>query len=107
LPDGVRRVVGLEDSRRRHARDVMLMTAMLRSRAEVRLIAGRRNGEDDPLVRAIIQFAHALDKQVVAEWVTSAEQLHRLRMLGCDFVQGHLLGEPSAAAAFAERADPR
>ena len=53
------------------------------------------------------QFAHALDKQVVAEWVTSAEQLHRLRMLGCDFVQGHLLGEPSAAAAFAERADPR
>jgi EAL domain-containing protein (putative c-di-GMP-specific phosphodiesterase class I) len=24
------------------------------------------NGEDDPLVRAIIQFAHALDKQVVA-----------------------------------------
>jgi len=65
------------------------------------------NGEDDPLVRAIIQFAHALDKQVVAEWVTSAEQLHRLRMLGCDFVQGHLLGEPSAAAAFAERADPR
>jgi EAL domain-containing protein (putative c-di-GMP-specific phosphodiesterase class I) len=61
------------------------------------------NGDDDPIVRAIIQLAHALDMQVVAEWVTSAEQLHRLRMLGCDMVQGHLLGEPAAAEVFAER----
>ena len=37
--------------------------------------------------------------QVVAEWVTSADQLHRLRMLGCDMVQGYLLGEPIAADA--------
>ena len=61
------------------------------------------NGDDDPIVRAIIQLAHALDMQVVAEWVTSAEQLHRLRMLGCDMVQGHLLGEPAAAEIFADR----
>ncbi|MEX1104905.1 MAG: EAL domain-containing protein, partial [Ilumatobacteraceae bacterium] len=61
------------------------------------------NGDDDPIVRAIIQLAHALDMQVVAEWVTSAEQLHRLRMLGCDMVQGHLLGEPATAEIFADR----
>jgi diguanylate cyclase (GGDEF)-like protein/PAS domain S-box-containing protein len=59
------------------------------------------HGDDDPLVRALIQLAHALDMQVVAEWVTSADQLHRLRMLGCDFVQGYLLGEPTAAERFA------
>ena len=57
----------------------------------------------DPIVRAIIQLAHALEMQVVAEWVTSADQLHRLRMLGCDMVQGHLLGEPIAAEQFAAR----
>jgi diguanylate cyclase (GGDEF)-like protein/PAS domain S-box-containing protein len=61
------------------------------------------SGDDDPIVRAIIQLAHALDMQVVAEWVTSADQLRRLRVLGCDLVQGHLLGEPTAADLFANR----
>lgn len=61
------------------------------------------SGDDDPIVRSIIQLAHALDMQVVAEWVTSADQLRRLRSLGCDLVQGHLLGEPTAADLFASR----
>ena len=61
------------------------------------------SGDDDPIVRSIIQLAHALDMQVVAEWVTSADQLRRLRSLGCDMVQGHLLGEPTAADLFASR----
>jgi EAL domain-containing protein (putative c-di-GMP-specific phosphodiesterase class I) len=61
------------------------------------------SGDDDPIVRAIIQLAHALDMQVVAEWVTSADQLRRLRVLGCDLVQGHLLGEPTAADVFGSR----
>jgi diguanylate cyclase (GGDEF)-like protein/PAS domain S-box-containing protein len=61
------------------------------------------SGDDDPIVRAIIQLAHALDMQVVAEWVTSADQLRRLRVLGCDLVQGHLLGEPTPADLFASR----
>ena len=54
-------------------------------------------------MRSIIQLAHALDMQVVAEWVTSADQLHRLRILGCDMVQGYLLGEPLEAGTFATR----
>ncbi|MBI4884689.1 MAG: EAL domain-containing protein [Actinobacteria bacterium] len=58
------------------------------------------NGDDDPIVRAIVQLAHALDMQVLAEWVTSEDQLRRLRVLGCDLVQGHLLGEPTAADVF-------
>ena len=64
------------------------------------------SGDDDPIVRSIIQMAHALDMQVVAEWVTSAEQLRRLRVMGCDLVQGHLLGEPTAADLFASRVRP-
>jgi len=62
------------------------------------------SGDDDPIVRSIIQLAHALDMQVVAEWVSSPDQLRRLRVLGCDMVQGHLLGEPTTAALFAARA---
>jgi EAL domain-containing protein (putative c-di-GMP-specific phosphodiesterase class I) len=61
-------------------------------------------GDDDPIVRSIVQLAHALDMQVVAEWVTSPDQLQRLRSLGCDLVQGFLLGEPTAADGFANRA---
>jgi EAL domain-containing protein (putative c-di-GMP-specific phosphodiesterase class I) len=61
-------------------------------------------GDDDPIVRSIIQLAHALDMQVVAEWVSSPDQLRRLRVLGCDMVQGHMLGEPVDAAHFASRA---
>lgn len=49
---------------------------------------------DIRLVRALVLLAHALDMQVVAERVSGAEQLQRLRSAGCDFVQGHLLSPP-------------
>ena len=64
----------------------------------------KTTNHDDPIVRSIIQLAHALDMQVVAEWVSSPDQLRRLRVLGCDMVQGHLLGEPVDASHFASRA---
>ncbi|HEY4333912.1 MAG TPA: EAL domain-containing protein [Ilumatobacteraceae bacterium] len=60
--------------------------------------------DNDPIVRSIIQLAHALDMTVVAEWVTGPDQLYRLRMLGCDMAQGYLFGEPCPAEAFAETA---
>ena len=59
--------------------------------------------DDDPIVRAIVQLAHALDMQVLAEWVTSDDQLRRLRTIGCDLVQGHLLGDPTTADVFGNR----
>ncbi len=58
---------------------------------------GRENS-DDPIVRSIVQLAHSLDMSVVAEWVQSAEQLQRLRLLGCDHAQGNHLCEPTDAA---------
>ena len=55
---------------------------------------------DDPIVRGIIQLAHSLDMRVIGEWVTSQPQLERLRVLGCDLVQGYQLGRPVGADAF-------
>ena len=58
-------------------------------------------GSDDPIVRSIIQLAHSLNMSVIAEWVTTDVQSQRLRLLGCDFVQGNRIGEPVVAAEFA------
>ena len=60
-------------------------------------------GGDDPIVRSVIQLAHSLNMSVVAEWVTSQDQSQRLRLLGCDFVQGNLIGEPVSARQFVEQ----
>ncbi|NQV96477.1 MAG: EAL domain-containing protein [Acidimicrobiaceae bacterium] len=57
-------------------------------------------GGDDPIVRSVIQLAHSLNMSVVAEWVTSQDQAQRLRLLGCDFVQGNIIGEPVTADKF-------
>ncbi len=66
---------------------------------------GRDNtNANDPVVRSIIQLAHALDMDVVAQWVTGPDQLYRLKVLGCDMAQGFLFGEPCPADAFVEAA---
>ena len=52
---------------------------------------------DTRLVRAVVLLAHALDMRVVAERVSTVEQLLRLRAAGCDEVQGNLLAPASAA----------
>ena len=66
--------------------------------ATVRTLA--TTGKDDPVIRAVVQLAHALDMQVVALWVSAPEQLNRLRVLGCDLVQGNLIGAPVRATEF-------
>ena len=53
---------------------------------------GSPGSGDDPMVRSIIQLAHSLDLSVCAEWVTTEDQLERLRLLGCDMVQGNRIG---------------
>jgi len=40
------------------------------------------------IVKAIISLAHSLQLKVVAEGVETAQQLERLRELGCDQFQG-------------------
>lgn len=51
------------------------------------------------IVEAIVAMARALDLTVVAEGVENPRQLARVAELGCDMVQGFLLGRPAAPEA--------
>jgi len=53
------------------------------------------------IVTTIIAMGHSLRLDVVAEGVESEAQLDFLRRHDCDYVQGHLFGDPVDAAAFA------
>ncbi|WKE66301.1 EAL domain-containing protein [Gallaecimonas kandeliae] len=59
-------------------------------------------GQARSLVRAIVQMAHSLDLQVVAEGVETKEQLAILKAEKVDVAQGYLLGRPMAAEALSE-----
>jgi diguanylate cyclase (GGDEF)-like protein/PAS domain S-box-containing protein len=50
------------------------------------------------LVNAIVNMAHALGLEVVAEGVETEVQVGALRTLGCEYAQGYLLGRPMPAA---------
>ena len=54
---------------------------------------------DDEIVKAIINLGHSLGLNVIAEGVETEGQLRRLRLLGCDEVQGHLISPPLSAEA--------
>jgi diguanylate cyclase (GGDEF)-like protein len=47
-----------------------------------------------PIVKAIIELAHSLKMQVIAEGVEDEDQLQLLRELQCDCIQGFLLSRP-------------
>ena len=49
------------------------------------------------MVRAVVDLAHALGLQAVAEGVEVAAQATALRALGCTLAQGHLFAQPITA----------
>ncbi|GAB7080817.1 hypothetical protein JCM14635_24900 [Megalodesulfovibrio paquesii] len=53
--------------------------------------------ENMKIVKTIITLAHDMDKQVIAEGVETVEQLHTLRLLGCEYAQGFLFAKPLSA----------
>jgi diguanylate cyclase (GGDEF)-like protein len=57
------------------------------------------SGEDDALVRAIVGMAAALRVIVIADGVSTEEQLDALREAGVDLVQGPVFGAPLEASA--------
>jgi diguanylate cyclase (GGDEF)-like protein len=59
----------------------------------------RRNEEDAIIVRSVIELAHNLGLEVVAEGVEDAATLNLLLGMGCDLVQGHYLCPPIAPEA--------
>ncbi len=61
------------------------------------LVSALEDGEDNrsaSVLRAIVRLAHDLDLRVVAEGVETTSVLRRLRELGCDVIQGFLVGHP-------------
>ena len=52
------------------------------------------NVQDAAIARTIIELAHSLNLQVIAEGVENCEQLAFLSENGCDQVQGYLLSRP-------------
>ncbi len=57
--------------------------------------------ENRQLVRAMINLAHNLNLEVVAEGVETSEQLALLRQFGCDQVQGYWISKPLPLADLA------
>jgi hypothetical protein len=49
------------------------------------------------IVKAILEMAHSLRLEVIAEGVETAEQVGQLRGLGCKYVQGFLFSKPVKA----------
>lgn len=55
---------------------------------------------DAAIVRAIVQMAHTLNLDVIAEGVEDEAMLKHVRESGCDEVQGYLFSKPLPALAF-------
>ena len=50
--------------------------------------------EDNSILNDVITMAHRMHLRVVAEGVETAHQAERLRMIGCDYVQGYYFSAP-------------
>lgn len=49
---------------------------------------------DQHPVKALIEVAHGLGKETIAEWVNGEETLHLLQEYGADYAQGYHIGAP-------------
>lgn len=59
--------------------------------------------DDLDIVRLIISMGKSLHMRIVAEGVETEEQLESLRKLGCDLVQGYLIGKPGPLSSPANK----
>jgi EAL domain-containing protein (putative c-di-GMP-specific phosphodiesterase class I) len=50
--------------------------------------------EDTAIVRMIVELAHTLGLEIIAEGVETEEQATLLKEMGCDFAQGYHFSEP-------------
>lgn len=59
-----------------------------------------RNERLQVIIRGLIEVCHELDIQVVAEGIETKKQMKTLFQLGCDSIQGYLIGRPVAADTY-------
>jgi EAL domain-containing protein (putative c-di-GMP-specific phosphodiesterase class I) len=59
-----------------------------------------QDGDDAAIVSAIVALGQALGLRIVAEGVETSNQQLFLTRLGCDSLQGYLLGHPLPAERF-------
>lgn len=64
------------------------------------------NAEASAIVNSILGLGRALGRPIVAEGVETEAQLVMLRDLGCDEVQGYLIGKPLPIAKYAHITKP-
>jgi diguanylate cyclase (GGDEF)-like protein/PAS domain S-box-containing protein len=62
-----------------------------------------RNPSDRAIVRSVVDLAHNLGLQVVAEGVEDERTWRLLETIGCDFAQGFLMSRPLPADQFEKR----
>ena len=58
------------------------------------------SGQDPTVIATVVDLAHKLGLQVVAEGVETEAELRAVGAMGCDEVQGFLLGRPGPAGSF-------
>ena len=66
-----------------------------------------QDGDDAAIVSAIVALGQALGLRIVAEGVETDGQQEFLTRLGCDSLQGYLLGRPVPAEQFMAKLDAR
>ncbi|HJV81064.1 EAL domain-containing protein [Noviherbaspirillum sp.] len=59
-----------------------------------------KDDDDDAITYAIVNLAHSLNLRVIAEGVETRAQIDRLRLFGCDEVQGHYYSSAVSAQVF-------
>jgi EAL domain-containing protein (putative c-di-GMP-specific phosphodiesterase class I) len=52
------------------------------------------------IIKLIVELAHAFDLNVVAEGVTTPDELNYLKSVGCDIIQGYYFAKPMPQEEF-------
>lgn len=58
-----------------------------------------RGDREEHLIEMMVSLAHRFGARVVAEGVEEVQQMEWLRTVGCDYVQGYLVGRPAPPEA--------
>lgn len=85
LPNELRRLLRLNDNDRRYARDAYALSVVAASRQQLKIIAGRRSGDNDPLVPSRLLLAgddETLAKRTLVFFADRKEARHRIVLPG-------------------------